>query len=184
MSMGLRYEINSQLKSLIWRLPIEDEERLREEENQEKEENDRRKMIKRGPPNPRMLTGWVHEDLATGFSEEEAVCGHNENEDKTSLVAQWSRKPLPMQGTQVRSLLREDTSCQGAAKPTHHNYWACALELKYHNCWSLCVLESVLCNKRSHSNENLHTAMKSSPHSPQLEKTCTQPWRPSATIDK
>lgn len=48
MSMGLRYEINSQLKSLIRRLPIEEEERLREEKNQEKEENDRRKMIKGG----------------------------------------------------------------------------------------------------------------------------------------
>ena len=28
---------------------------------------------------------------------------------------------------------------------------------------------------------NLHTAMKSSPHSPQLEKTCTRQWRPSTT---
>ena len=29
-----------------------------------------------------------------------------------------------------------------------------------------------------------HTAIKSSPHSPQLEKACTQQWRPSATINQ
>ena len=165
MSMGLRYEINSQLKSLIWRLPIEEEERLREEKNQEKEENDRRKMIKGGV---HQIQGcWQVEYTRTWAldSVRKRWCVAITQEDKTSLVAQWSRIPLPMQGTQVQSLLQEDTSCQGAAKPVYHNYWAYAPELKYHNYWSLCVLESVLCNKRSHSNENLHTAMKSSPHS-------------------
>ena len=45
-----------------------------------------------------------------------------------SLVAQWLRIHLPMHGTQVRSLVREDPTCSGATKPVHHNYWACALE--------------------------------------------------------
>ena len=39
----------------------------------------------------------------------------------TSLVAQWLRICLPMQGTWVRSLVGEDPTCCGATKPTHHN---------------------------------------------------------------
>jgi len=33
------------------------------------------------------------------------------------------------------------------------------------------ALESVLCNKRSHCNESLHTATKSNPYSLQVEKS-------------
>ncbi|XP_054939417.1 transmembrane protein 222-like isoform X1 [Physeter macrocephalus] len=40
----------------------------------------------------------------------------------TSLVAQWLRICLPVQGTQVRSLVLEDTTCRGATKPLRHNY--------------------------------------------------------------
>ena len=39
-----------------------------------------------------------------------------------SLVAQWLRIRLPMQGTRVRALAWEDPTCRGAAKPVHHNY--------------------------------------------------------------
>ena len=39
-----------------------------------------------------------------------------------SLVAQWLRIRLPMQGTWVRALVREDPTCCGATKPVHHNY--------------------------------------------------------------
>ena len=42
----------------------------------------------------------------------------------TSLVAQWFRICLPMQGTRVRSLVREDPTFHGASKPVCHNYWA------------------------------------------------------------
>ena len=42
----------------------------------------------------------------------------------TSLVAQWLRIHLPMQGTWVRALVQEDPTCPGAAKPVSHNYWA------------------------------------------------------------
>ena len=41
---------------------------------------------------------------------------------RTSLVAQWLRIHLPMQGTQVRALVREDPTCRRAAKPVRHNY--------------------------------------------------------------
>ena len=52
---------------------------------------------------------------------------------RTSLVAQWLRIRLPMQGTRVQALVREDPTCRGATKPMRHNYRACALELANHN---------------------------------------------------
>ena len=39
-----------------------------------------------------------------------------------SLVAQWLRVCLPMQGTRVRALVWEDPTCRGAAGPVSHNY--------------------------------------------------------------
>ena len=45
---------------------------------------------------------------------------------RASLVAQWLRVCLPMQGTWVRALVWEDPTCRGAAGPVCHNYWACA----------------------------------------------------------
>ena len=38
-----------------------------------------------------------------------------------SLVAQWLRILLPMQGTQVQALVWEDPTCRGATKPVSHN---------------------------------------------------------------
>ena len=43
-----------------------------------------------------------------------------------SLVAQWLRICLPVQGTRVRALVWEDPTCCGATRPVSHNYWACA----------------------------------------------------------
>ena len=42
-----------------------------------------------------------------------------------SLVAQWLRVCLPMQGTRVRALGWEDPTCRGATGPVSHNCWAC-----------------------------------------------------------
>ena len=96
----------------------------------------------------------------------------------TSLVAQWLRIRLPMQGTRVRALFREDPTCHGATKLVRHNYWACALEPASHNYWAhtpqllKCTrLEPLLCNKRSHRNEKPAHPTKSSPSSPQLEES-------------
>ncbi|KAJ8797069.1 hypothetical protein J1605_001879 [Eschrichtius robustus] len=44
-----------------------------------------------------------------------------EIEPWASLVAQWLRIHLPMQGTQVRALVWEDPTCHGATKPIRHN---------------------------------------------------------------
>ena len=41
---------------------------------------------------------------------------------RASLVAQWLRICLLMQGTQVRALVWEDPTCHGAAGPVSHNY--------------------------------------------------------------
>ena len=78
----------------------------------------------------------------------------------TSLVEQWLRIRLPMQGTQVQALVREDPTCCGGTKPVCHNYWACALQPVSHNYWAPVLqllkpmsLEPVLHYKRSHCNE-------------------------------
>ena len=42
--------------------------------------------------------------------------------DWASLVAQWLRIRLPMQGTRVQALVREDPPCHGATKPMRRNY--------------------------------------------------------------
>ena len=39
------------------------------------------------------------------------------------LKIQWIRICMPVQRTQVQSLVQEDPICHGATKPVHHNYW-------------------------------------------------------------
>ena len=41
---------------------------------------------------------------------------------RTSLVAQWLRICLPMQGTRVPALVQEDPTCRRATRPVSHNY--------------------------------------------------------------
>ena len=43
---------------------------------------------------------------------------------QTSLGTQWIRICLPIQGTWVRSLVQEDPTRLGAAKPVRYNTWA------------------------------------------------------------
>ena len=90
---------------------------------------------------------------------------------RTSLMAQWLRICLPVQGTQVLSLVQEDPTCLRVTKPICHSYWAC-------------VLESTLCKKRSHHKETLCTATKSSLCSWQLEKACTHNKDPAQQKNK
>ena len=56
-------------------------------------------------------------------------------------MVQWIRICLPMQGTQVWSLVWKDPTSRGAAKPVCCNYW------------SPSNLETTLCKERSHCNE-------------------------------
>ena len=49
--------------------------------------------------------------------------GPNKKQVKeASLVAQWLRIRLPVQGTRVCALVQEDPTCRGATKPVCHNY--------------------------------------------------------------
>ena len=94
---------------------------------------------------------------------------------------------LPMQKTWVWFLVWEDSTCCRATKPMCRNYWACARESgkpRSHSCWNPCILESMLCNKRSHCNEKSVHCKKSSPCSPQLEKAFMQQGRPSTAKNK
>ena len=54
----------------------------------------------------------------------------------TCLVAQWWRTCLPIQGSQVQSLIQEELTWQGATGPVQHNCWACAPEPGSHNYWA------------------------------------------------
>ena len=46
---------------------------------------------------------------------------HQKQRERASLVAQWLRICLLMQGTRVRALAWEDPTCRGAAGPVSHN---------------------------------------------------------------
>ena len=57
-----------------------------------------------------------------GFSSYTSIETTYQNRLGTSLVAQWLRIRLPMQGTRVQSLVQEDPTCRGTTKPVRHNY--------------------------------------------------------------
>ena len=44
-------------------------------------------------------------------------------------MVQWLRIHLPVQGTEIWSLLWEDSTCRRVTKPMSHNYWAQELQL-------------------------------------------------------
>ena len=75
----------------------------------------------------------------------------------TSLVIQWVRIHLPVQGTWVQSLVWEDSTCLGETKPVHYNYWACVLQLL-----KLGSLEPVL-HKRNQCSEKPMICNKEKP---------------------
>ena len=56
-------------------------------------------------------------------------------------MVHWLGIHLSVQGTRIRSLVQEDPTCCGAARPASHDDWAC-------------TLDPAPWNKRSHSREN------------------------------
>ncbi|KAJ8790596.1 hypothetical protein J1605_004569 [Eschrichtius robustus] len=60
-------------------------------------------------------SGWAHEPQLLSLH-------YQKSHLWASLVAQWLRIRLPMQGTRVRALVQEDPTCCGAIKPVLHNY--------------------------------------------------------------
>ena len=85
---------------------------------------------------------------------------------RASLVVQWLRIHLPMQGTRVRALVQEDPTCRGATKPVRHNYWACTLEPANHNYWAR---EPQILKPARHKYWRLHTT-NTEAHIPQILK--------------
>ena len=73
-----------------------------------------------------------------------------------SLVVQWIRICLAMQGTPIWSLGCDDPTCHGATKLICHDYWACAPQQEKPPQWEV------------------QAPQQSSPHSPQLEKAHVQ----------
>ena len=94
------------------------------------------------------------------------------NDFPASLVFQWIKIHLPMQGTPVLSLVYEDPTCHAATKPMSYTYW------------SLCALEPVFHNETQPQWEALASQLESSPHLPQPEEALTQQQRLSTALNK
>ena len=62
------------------------------------------------------------EECAATKQRHKSESGIQEPKNRASLVAQWLRIRLPMQGTRVRALVREDPTCRRATKLVRHNY--------------------------------------------------------------
>ena len=75
-----------------------------------------------------------------------------------SLVVHWLRICLPMQGTQVWSLVQEDPTCCRATKLLSHNYWAHVPHLLKPACQEL-----VLCHKRNYLKREGHAQQRREP---------------------
>ena len=75
------------------------------------------------PENQNLQTSSISEEFNPGAREPDTTTfSARMTTDRASLVAQWLRIHLPMQGTWVRALVREDPTCRGATKPVSHNY--------------------------------------------------------------
>ena len=83
----------------------------------------------------------------------------------------WSVIKNPPADTGDTSLIQEDPTCCGAAKPMRHSYWACALEPGKCNCWAHVPRACAPHQEKPLQWETLAPQLESSLHSPQLEKT-------------
>ena len=61
------------------------------------------------------LVSKIQKELSNSTIEKKKIQG-------ASLVAQWLRICLSMQGTRVRALVWEDPTCRGATGPVSHKY--------------------------------------------------------------
>ena len=100
-------------------------------------------------------------------------------EFRASLVVHWWRIHLPVLETWVQSLVQENPTCHGPAKPMNHNNWDCAVKPRTSTTEPMCCnhwspLHSGawrLQQKKLLQQETLPTGTNSSPHSLQLQKS-------------
>ena len=78
------------------------------------------------PPNIMNSFYWLDQNITRVISKNDGTRNSIKAMKKltkgASLVAQWLRICLPMQGTRVRALVWEDPTCRGATGPVSHNY--------------------------------------------------------------
>ena len=87
----------------------------------------------------------------------------------TSWIKSHKKMHLPMQGTQVWSLVWEDPTCFRATKPVHHSY--CVPQRLKPACLRACT-----CQPEKHHNKKpvQPSQLESTPSLLQLEKACVQ----------
>ena len=72
---------------------------------------------------PKKAPGYKHKEYSPCHTWVPLInWGISKIQSGASLVAQWLRVCLPMQGTRVRALVWEDPTCRGATKPVSHKY--------------------------------------------------------------
>ena len=105
-------------------------------------------------------------------------------------MEQWIRIHLPKQGSWVRSLIWENSTCHRAAEFVGCKHWARPLEPPSRNYWVPVLpllkpvgLEPVLQGGAS-TMSSPSTAVKSNTSSPQLEKAHARQWRPRTAKKK
>jgi len=113
----------------------------------------------------------IRKDNMNGYLEILKCDWQNEEKCRAFLVVQWLRICLPIQGTQIPSLVREDSTCCVATKPMCQNCQACALEPVNHY-WTHVPREACA------------SQLESSPHLQQLEEAHVGQQRPNARRKK
>ena len=63
----------------------------------------------------------ICEEIQLNESSSNTLMTHFKIIKKDFLVVQWLRIHLPTQGTEVQSVVWEDSTCHGATKPKRHN---------------------------------------------------------------
>ena len=150
---------------------------------------------------PLVFTGdWFQEGPSRIPKFKDAQVPYIKWHSRVSLVAQWLRICLPMQGTRVRALIQEDPTCRGATKPVL-NLCSRACEPQLLSLCSTARKPQLLSPRatttearapRAHAPQQREatamrspcTTMKSSPLSPQLEKACAWQRRHNAAKNK
>ena len=82
---------------------------------------------------------WNRFSSGADMTQSRLFCFLKNTTNRTSLVVQWIKIYLPMQGTQVRFLVGDDSTCCRATKPVGHDCWVHALQQAKPLQWEACA---------------------------------------------